>query len=311
MRFLVHTLFAAACLAIAAPARADDSPKYAERGVSAYYAGKYDLARMFFAKALQDAVLKGKEDWIAKATLNLVDVELEAGEEAEAARLLESVSAREKGIKALWLWKRSQLAFAQRHPDRAIELVDSALALNKSDQSGQITMGLDRMRYLIQSKEPSVWSSGYESFRKKAGRQRSAAIDAMAAMARKDYAKADTLWREAMAWYRDKGRLAKVAGCLNQSAICLFSLGRRDEALELNYRAVAIYSELGLELPGLKAQALRLLLVEDTGQLAKLRQDMDLVGQRFTGFDLQGILDEYSQSLRLGRGLGGVVGPYR
>jgi hypothetical protein len=62
---------------------------------------------------------------------------------------------------------------------------------------------------------------------------------------------------------------------------------------------------LGLEVPGLKAQALKLLLVEDQRELAKLRQDMDLVGQRFTGFDLQGLLDEYSQNMRDNRaGLG-------
>jgi tetratricopeptide (TPR) repeat protein len=130
-------------------------------------------------------------------------------------------------------------------------------------------------------------------------------LDAMAAMARKDFTKADTLWREAMGYYRDQGRLAKVAGCLNQSALCLFSLGRRQEALEVNARAVAVYGDLGLEIPGLKAQALRLLLVEDGPELAKLRQDMDLVGQRFSGFDLQGILNEYSHTLRVDRpGLG-------
>jgi hypothetical protein len=120
----------------------------------------------------------------------------------------------------------------------------------------------------------------------------------MAAMARQEFAKADTLWREAMGYYRDQGRLAKVAACLNQSAICRFSLGRREEALETNARAVAIFAELGLEIPGLKTQALRLLLMEDGPELAKLRQDMDLVGQRFSGFDLQGILDEYSHNLR-------------
>ena len=295
----------------AASLRADDSPKYAERGISAYYAGKYDLARMFFSKALQDAVLKGKEEWIAKATFNLVDVELEAGEEAEAGRLLEGITSRDKGIRALWLWKRSQLAFAQRHAALAIELIDSALGLAKGDKARETTLGLDRLRYLIQSKEPAAWAPQYESFRKGLGRERSAALDAMAAMARKEYGRADTLWREAMGYYRDQGRLAKVAGCLNQSALCLFSQGRRDEAVETNARAVAIYSELGLELPGLRAQALRLLLVEDERELAKLRQDMDLVGQRFSGFDLQGILDEYSHSLRDGRSLGGAVGSYR
>ncbi|MDB5103046.1 MAG: hypothetical protein JWP91_735 [Fibrobacteres bacterium] len=282
-------------------ARADDSPKYAERGLTAYYAGKYDLARMFFAKAMQDAVLKGKDEWIAKATLNLVDVELEANDEREAQRLLEGMNTRDKGIRSLWLWKRSQLANLQRLYPLALELVDSALDLAKGDPAKTASMGLDRMRYLIQSKEPSVWSSQYESFRKGLGRMRSAPLDAMAAMARKDYGKADTLWREAMGYYRDQGRLAKVAGCLNQSAICLFSMGRRSEALETNARAVAIFGELGLEMPGLKAQALRLLLVDDGPELAKLRQDMDLVGQRFSGFDLQGILDEYSHNLRDGR----------
>jgi tetratricopeptide (TPR) repeat protein len=198
----------------------------------------------------------------------------------------------------LWLWKRSQLAFQQRRYPASLELVDSALGLAKGDAARETSMGLDHMRYLIRSKDPAEWSSRYESFRKGLPRQRAVPLDAMAAMSRKDYALADTLWHEAMGYYRDQGRLAKVAGCLNQSALCLFALGRRGEAAESNSRAVAIYGELGLEVPGLKAQALRLLLVQDEGELAKLRQDMDLVGQRFSGFDLQGILDEYSQSMR-------------
>jgi tetratricopeptide (TPR) repeat protein len=299
----------ACCLVSAFPSRvrADDSPKYAERGMSAYYAGKYDLARMFFAKALQDAVLKGKDEWIAKATLNLVDVELESNEDREAARLLEGINPRDKGLRSLWLWKRSQLLFQQRRYTAAVEVVDSALMLAKGDEARETSMGLDRLRYLIQSRDPSVWGAQYETFRKRLGRMRSTPLDAMAAMSRKEYQKADTLWREAMGYYRDQGRLAKVAGCLNQSAICLFSQGRRQEALEFNTRAVAIFGELGLEMPGLKAQALRLLLVEDERELAKLRQDMDLVGQRFSGFDLKGILDEYSQSLRDGRD--GPIGP--
>jgi tetratricopeptide (TPR) repeat protein len=292
--------FALCTLTFALPraSRADDSPKYAERGLSAYYAGKYDLARMFFSKALQDAVLKGKDEWVAKATFNLVDLELESGNESEAGRLLDGASTRDRGVKSVWLWKRSQLAFAQRHYPSAVELVDSALDLAKGDAAKQASMGLDRMRYLIQSREVSAWASQYETFRKGVGRERSAPVDAMAAMARKDYAAADTLWREAMGYYRKQGRLAKMAGCLNQSALCLFSQGRRVEAVETNARAVAVYGELGLEIPGLKAQALRLLLIDDDRQLAKLRQDMDLVGQRFSGFDLQGILDEYSQNLR-------------
>jgi tetratricopeptide (TPR) repeat protein len=282
-------------------ARADDSPKYAERGLAAYYGGKYDLARMFFAKALQDAVLKGNDEWIAKATFNLVDLELEANDEREASRLLEGMNPRDRGLRSLWLWKRSQLAFLQRRHPLALELVDSALDLAKGDAARSQTLGVDRMRYLIQSKGPSAWSAELDRFRKGLSRVRAVPLDAMAAMARQDFAKADTLWREAMGYYRDQGRLAKVAGCLNQSALCLFSLGRRQESLETNARAVAILGELGLEMPGLKAQALRLLLVEDGPELAKLRQDMDLVGQRFSGFDLQGILDEYSHNLRGGR----------
>ncbi|HKP97512.1 MAG TPA: hypothetical protein VJ385_17335 [Fibrobacteria bacterium] len=291
--------------ALAGAARADDSPKYAERGLSAYHAGKYDLARMFFSKALQDAVLKGRDDWIAKATFNLVDLELESNNEMEAGRLLDGVNVRDRGLRSLWLWKRSQLAFQQRRFPLALEWVDSALGLAKGDAPKETSMRLDRMRYLIHSREPSVWASQYETFRKSLPRERAVPLDAMAAMARKEYALADTLWQEAMGYYRDQGRLAKVAGCLNRSALCLFSLGRRAEALESNSRAVAIFGELGLEVPGLKAQALRLLLVQDERELAKLRQDMDLVGQRFSGFDLQGILDEYSQNLRDNRsGLG-------
>src|SRR5689334_11823490 len=84
--------FAFSLSAFSLPAYADESPKYAERGVSAYNAGKYDLARMFFSKALQDAVLKGNDDWILKATLNLVDLELEASDEREAVRLLDGMN---------------------------------------------------------------------------------------------------------------------------------------------------------------------------------------------------------------------------
>lgn len=299
-----------ALMAWTSVARADDSPKYAERGISAYSAGKYDLARMFFAKALQDAVLKGKEEWIAKATLNLADVEMETGEEEEADRLLEGLVVRDKALRSLWYWKRSQAAFARRRGEQAVILVDSALRLSAGNPGRDLPMRGDRLRYLIQTREPSAWAADLESWRKLAGKHRAPSIEALAAMSRKEFALADSLWRQAGDAYCEQGRLAKAAACLNQSALCLFSLGRRDEALEANARAVAIYGELGLELPGLKAQALRLLLVEDAGQLAKLRQDMDLVGQRFSGFDLQGILDEYSHSLRDGHGPGGV-GPLR
>lgn len=305
MKRLVSAALIGLGLLAAAPAvRADDSPKYAERGMAAYYAGKYDLARLFFAKALQDAVLKGKDEWVAKATLNLVDVEMEALEEAEAGRLLEGLSTRDKGLRSLILWKRSQLAYQQRRFPQALGLIDSALNLAKGDPAKETSMSLDRLRYLIQSREPAAWGPDYEAFRKRQGkldRGRAAGLDAMAAMSRKQFEKADTLWGVAMTYYRDQGRLAKVAACLNQIALCQFSAGHREEAQESNARAVAIYGELGLEMPGLRAQALRLLLVEDPGELAKLRQDMDLLGQRFSGFDLQGILDEYSHSMRFGR----------
>lgn len=228
------------------------------------------------------------------------------GEETEAARLLDGVAVREKGLRSLWLWKRSQVAFARRRADQALILVDSALRLAQGDPERESAMGGDRLRYLIQGRERAAWEAGLEAWRKRAGRRKSASVEAMAAMAGRDYARADSLWREAADAYRDQGRLAKAAASLNQSALCLYSMGRRDEALEANGRAVAIYGELGLELPGLKAQALRLLLVEDERQLAKLRQDMDLVGQRFSGFDLQGILDEYSRNLRGGGNLGGM-----
>jgi tetratricopeptide (TPR) repeat protein len=208
-------------------------------------------------------------------------------------------------MKAIWLWKRSQLAFRQRRYPRAVQLVDSALKLAKGDKDRETAMGIDRIRYLIPSREPRAWEAAYEALRKELSRERAVPLDAMVCMARGEYGRADTLWKEAMGYYRDRGRLAKVAGCLNQSAICLFSQGRRNEAVETNDRAVAIYRELGLEVPGLRAQALKLLLVQDESQLAKLRQDMDLVGQRFGGFDLQGILDEYSQNMRDNRsGLG-------
>jgi tetratricopeptide (TPR) repeat protein len=308
--------FRIACICVLAlaagrPALADESPKYAERGVAAYHSGKYDLARMFFAKALQDAVLKGKEEWIAKATLNLADLEMETGEDEEAARILDGLPVRDRALRALWLWKRSQSAFARRRTEQAIGLADSALRLSKGDPARDLAIRGDRLRYLIQSRPPAEWSGELAGWRKQAGGRRAAALEASAAMARKEFARADTLWHEALDAYREQGLLAKSAACLNQSALCLFSLGRRDEALEANARAVAIYGELGLDLPGLKAQALRLLLVEDERQVAKLRQDMDLVGQRYSGFDLQGILDEYSHSLRDGGGVGGVVGPVR
>ncbi len=283
---------------------ADDSPKYAERGMSAYYSGKFDLARLFFSKALQDAILKGKEEWIVKATLNLVDLELEALEEAEAGRLLEGLTTKEKNLRSLILWKRSQLAYQQRHFPEALASLDSALVLAKGDKAKELAMRLDHVRFRIQSTSPSIWGPEYDSIKNNSGRidrGRIVGLEAMAAMSRREFGKADTLWMEAMNVYRDQGRLAKVAACLNQRALCLFSSGYKDEALEINMRSVAIYSELGLELPGLRAQALRLLLVEDPKELAKLHQDMDLVGQKFSGFDLQGVLDEYSHSMHFGR----------
>lgn len=281
---------------------ADDSPKHAERGVQAYQAGKYDLARIFFTRALQDAVLKGKEEWVAKATLNLVDLELEAMDDREVERLLAGLNSRDPAMRSLVLWKRSQLAFLRRRPDQALTLIDSAIGMGGGrDKARETGLRLDRLRYRIAHEDPVAWSKEYEALRARlsvADPGKAAGLDASAAMARKDFARADTLWKAAIAWHRGQGRLAKVAACMNQAAIALFSLGRREEALETNARAVAIFTELGLAMPGLRAQALRLLLSDDDRELAKLKQDMDLVGQRLTGFDLQGILDEYSQNLR-------------
>lgn len=279
----------------------DDSRKHAERGVQAYRAGKYDLARMFFTRALHDAFLKGEEEWAAKATLNLVDLELESMDEAEAGRLLDGLHPRDPSLRCLAVWKRSQLAYQRRSHAQAVALADSALRLAGKDQARETSLRLDRLRYLVAWKEPSEWEKEYQALRARltsADRGRTASLEAAVAMARKDFARADTLWGEAMDHYRAQGRLAKVAACLNQAALCRFSRGRREDALDMNARAVAAYAELGLAMPGLRAQALRLLLLEDHGEVAKLRQDMDLVGQRFSGFDLQGILDEYSQSLR-------------
>jgi tetratricopeptide (TPR) repeat protein len=295
-----NAIFAILIFAIA-PIFADDSPKFAERGVAAYAAGKYDLARLFFSRALQDAVLKGKEDWIAKATFNLVDLELECMDEAEAARLLDGLTVTDHGMAALAAWKRSQLAFLKRQYPQAVSLADSALRLGPPEKALETAVRLDRLRYLIQSRDPSEWKTEYEDFRGSLGRDdraRAASLDGAASMARGDFARADSLWQKALVHYRDHGRLAKVASCLNQIAICRYSLGRGQEALDANTRAVAVYGELGLSLPGLRAQALRLLLVDDGAELAKLRQDMDLVGQRLSGFDLQGILNEYSHALR-------------
>lgn len=299
MRMIVLALLA---IAACAPAvRADDSHKHAERGVQAYQAGKYDLARMFFTKALQDALLKGKEEWAAKAALNLVDLELEAHQEAEAERLLDRINTREPSLRCLVLWKRSQLAFQRRRHALALAQADSALKLAGKDKARETALRLDRLRYLIASREPAAWAREYEEALLRLGgldRGRLASLEAAAAMARKDFARADSLWREATGHYREQGRLAKVAACLNQTALARFSLGHREDALEMNARAVSVYAELGLAMPGLRAQALRLILVDDDRELARLRQEMDLLGQRFSGFDLQGVLDEYAQSLR-------------
>lgn len=283
------------------PVFADDSPKHAERGVQAYQAGKYDLARVFFTKALQDAVLKGKEEWIAKATLNLVDLELEAQEEGEAERLLEGFASRDAGMRSLILWKRSQLSFLRRRHGLALSQIDSALGLAGSrDKARETALLVDRLRYRIAHQDPAAWAGDHEALRRRLAvvdPGKAAGLDASAAMARGEFARADTLWKAAIAWHRGQGRLAKVAAGMNQAAIALFSLGRREEALEMNARAVAIFTEMGLAMPGLRAQALRLLISDDHRELAKLKQDMDLVGQRLGGFDLQGILDEYSHNL--------------
>ncbi len=284
---------------------ADESPKYAERGITAYHSGRYDLAQLFFAKALQDAILKGKEEWIAKATLNLFDVELETMEYTEAGRLLDGFNTRDKNLMALIDWKKSQLAFQQRHISEAITFIDRAIQASKGDEKKSSFMQLDRLRYLIQSTDPANWENEYSAFIKSSSgksldRGRLASLNASVAMAHKNFSSADSLWNLAEDFYREQGQLAKVAACLNQAAICQYSSGRHSEARETNSRAIAIYSELGLEMPGLRAQALRLLLVENPVELAKLKQEMDLLGQKFSGFDLQGLLDEYSHSMQLG-----------
>ncbi len=281
----------------------DTSPKLSGRGLQAYHAGKYDLAKLFFNQALQDAVLKGHEEWVVKSALNLVDLELDAQNTAEAAKILKTLQPSEnKALQGFILWKKSQCSFLDHQFAMALMEIEKAMPLLPNHSPELMALQFDQYKYLLSAKKFIAHKEEYQKFKaslSKKDQWRALPLEAKILMSENNFGDAAKIWNECTASYREKGQLQKTAASLNQLAICQFRNGQKELAKEANSKAIGIYGELGLLIPGLKAQALKMSLTEDKTELAKLQQDMDLVGQRVSQFDLQEVLHEYAQVLAI------------
>lgn len=280
---------------------AQGSPEWALRGVKAYQEGRLELSRMYFQRAMEDAVLRGMDEWLVKAALNLIDLELESHDIAAALLILDKTPrSSHPELEALLLWKKAQILHAQKRVNEAAFVCDSALAVLPSGHAARPALEADRIRIAISRGTSPEWSPLLKNFIKKHGKkerilQRS--LRATAAMQMGAFKEAQELWSLLVEDFRGQGRLSQVAASLNKLAVCRLALGDSLAALEENNKAVGIYRELGLLVPALTAQALKLLIEKDTVLLAKSRREMDLVSLGSTGFDLQDVLDEYAQIL--------------
>ncbi len=282
-------------------ANGQSSPEWALKGRNAYQDGRLDLARMYFQRAMEEAVLNGVDDWLVKAALNLIDVELEAHNLEDALKLLDQVpSSSDPELRSLVLWKKSQALHAQKRVHEASVVCDSALSLLPRGHMAKPSMEADRLRIALSGDKNGEWDSDLKRFEKKYGNKEKVlvrSLRAAAAMHEGNFTEAADLWRRLAVDYRERGRLSQVAASLNRLALCGLALGDSAAALEDNRKAVGIYREMGLALPALRAHALIFLIGGDDAELAKSRREMDFVGLGRTGFDLQDVLDEYAQFL--------------
>ncbi len=278
------------------------APHLAQRGLDAYKKGNYESAYLYFNRALEKAVLEAREDWKVMAVLNLTDLDMDSERFIKAEKRMEALSRPESHeLEALLLWKRSQCAFRLGKSDQAMLLLDSALAVDAGHKEYELAMQQDRLRYRLEndSSQTEQWLYDFEVLQKetsKAKRPGLVELRALYEMQRRDYKSALQFWKKAIDYNRDRRKLLRMASCIREQALCYIALNQLEEANTLVLSSSGIYEQLGLHLPSLKTQALQLFILQDPGALAKLRRDLDLIGQGVNGFNLAIVLSQYQES---------------
>ena len=288
--------------------QAREAPVLAAKGIESYRKGRYVQARHFFAQAMQQAVLQAREDWITKAALNLIDMELDAYHFREAGELLEKIPGiSDPELQTAVLWKKAQYYFYTGRIDSASDVINQTVSRCKDQYSFCNSVRIDAYRIQIESEllksgELENLKTQVKGFKDKLPKDEKGSIEgleALIAMKKGDYTGAARLWQNAADYHRAVGQIPKMAKCLNYLALSQLINGRERSARETNSRSVDVYKSTGLTLPGLRAYALNLFIITDSKELDKIKKNLELISESQPDFNLKAVLQDYKKFANL------------
>ncbi len=281
----------------------------ANKGIGAYKNGDYNRARQFFQHAMQQAVLQADEALIIRASLNLVDIELDAQQYKIVGDLLGALpTTTDKELLLVIQWKTSQYQFRQGRVSAALTSLQAgqkACAEGGYEFCHSMTLDIFRMRAaLIRPGQEDAASlsrdiSQFKGRLKKRQHHSLSGLEALLAMLQGEYAQAADLWHVSVDYNREAGKFVHMAECLNYLALCQLKTGKLSEANLTNNRATGVYRSLGLELPALRTYALTIFMEKDQKKVDKIQRELELIQRTQPDFNLFSIIQEYIQFAQL------------
>ncbi len=267
------------------------------KGIEHLKNGQYSRSVKVLREALKKTLISGREDWVIKASLNLVDLELTAFNLENAKAYLNSLPESEEGhIQALSAWKKAQLAYYQGDNMEREKQMEIALGICAEDYDVCPYIVLDSYRMQVKEKGIHEMESTWQDFLNKAAkniRSSAADINALVLMKKGAFAKADEEWDKAIDMYREAGRLTAMAHCQNKKALSLLAQGEEKKARELNQQAVMVFNAMGLKKPSLQCQLLELFFSDGPSQMDKIQKNLDIVGLTLEDWEIQFALKNY------------------
>jgi len=287
---------------------ARQAPTLAARGVDCYRKGQYNKARYYFTQAMKEAFLQAREDWIARAVLNLADLEMDECNYHEVRSLLDRIpTLSDPELYTAVLWKKSQYYFHTGMHDSAMALIGEAgsRCTEKYSFCNAVQADVFRMRLdseLSQEGNLERLKKDISVFKKEIPVEKQLSLnslEALIAMKEKDYEQSAELLKKAVDYYRAGGQHSRMARSLNYLAIAQYMSGRKQEARETNSLAVDVYKRIGLQIPEIKAYALNVFITQDSSELDKIKSNLELIGETKTGFSLKDIVQDYQKFANL------------
>ncbi|MBF0432122.1 MAG: tetratricopeptide repeat protein [Fibrobacteria bacterium] len=284
-----------------------NSPFLAAKAIRSFQAGKPQEARQLLYKSLKKALINSREDWIAKAALNLAEIEIQSGYYSQARVLLNKIPDLEDNeIRTLMFWKRAKLCVREGQIDSALWLINKASQNNRKDYSFFHDLRIDELRIKLEKASGGTdinkIQDDIQALKKDLPGKITGAIfalEALAMMKENNYSGAAIAWQKAIDYYQTKKLLVPMGQSLHYAAMCAYTRGDIKTALVFNKRAIGVFSAMGMERPGMKIWLFSLFLSESPIEQEKLKNKIGMLLKSSPNFSAQKELKNFRKYIDL------------